>query len=191
MTTRIEVVFEQFGAVAWRLIRGVTHHIAHQPNEGQVDRLADGLAQGRVAAIVLIAEVVKVMHAATGEEAFAGACGVLAVERGIEHVRQAGAGVPDQVIQRPAAQAVLVIDLDFLQVGAGLSAVAIMQLGHDLQVSGHDPQFGGRAQLQFAAFVNVKRLIGAVGLDPGAGAIGCQFKQGEAVTHLRSAGGRQ
>ncbi|MNO86942.1 hypothetical protein D3C76_783570 [compost metagenome] len=59
-----------------------------------------------------------------------------------------------------------------------------MQFGDDLQVRGEHPQLGGRAQFQLAAFVDVERLVGAVGLHPHPRAIGGALEQGEAVAHL-------
>ena len=191
LPTGVEVVLEQFCAVARRLIRRVTHHVAHQAHKRQVDGFTDRVAQGRVAAIVLNAEVIEVVHAAAGEKTLPRICRIGAVERCIEHAGKARVRVADQVVHGPTAQAVLLIDLDFLQVGAGLARVPLMQLSDDLQVSGHHPQLGGRAQLQFAPFIDVERLVRAVGLHPCAGTIGRQLKQGEAVPHLRRAAGGQ
>ncbi len=66
-----------------------------------------------------------------------------------------------------------------------------MQFADDLQVSGEHAQFGGGAQFQFAAFIDVEGLVGIVGLHAHPRAIRRQFEQGEAVAHLRRAGGRE
>ncbi|MNP56060.1 hypothetical protein D3C76_1507540 [compost metagenome] len=66
-----------------------------------------------------------------------------------------------------------------------------MQFCNDLQVAGQHPQFCGGAQLQLAAFIDVKWLVGAVGLHPYPRAIGGALEQGEAVADLGGAGGGQ
>ncbi len=76
----------------------------------------------------------NVCRAATGEKRFAGAGGVLTIQGGAEHWLQAVVFVLDQVIDHPAAQAILFRYLDFLQVRDGHLAVFVMQLGNDLQV---------------------------------------------------------
>ena len=79
LTAWVLVVLEQFGAV---LVGAVAHQIAHQAYEGQVDRLAQGFAQGRVAAVVLAAEVTEGVQPAAGKEAFLRAGGVAPFQRG-------------------------------------------------------------------------------------------------------------
>ena len=130
------VVLEQFGAV---LIGAVAHQVAHQADEGQVDRLAQGFTQGRVAAVVLAAEVTEGVQAAAGEEAFVRAGRIASFQRSFQHAGQIGAGVGQQIGDCPAAQVVLVGDLDVTQLGRVLVGVALMQLGDDLQISRQHP----------------------------------------------------
>ncbi|MCY1178670.1 hypothetical protein D9M73_190350 [compost metagenome] len=59
-----------------------------------------------------------------------------------------------------------------------------MQRGDGLQVAGQHPQLGGGAQFQLAAFVDVERLVGVVGLHPHAVARWRALEEGEAVAHL-------
>ena len=173
------------------MITGVAHHVAHQAHKRQVDRFADGIAQRGNAVVVLAAEVVEVMHATTGKKTFAGVGGILTVERGIQHGGQLCLGIFDQVRQRPAGDRVLVGGGDFFQRGTGLAAIAVMQFGNDLQIGGQHPQLGSGAQLQFAAFIDIEGLVGAVGLHPGPCAVRGQLEQGEAVAYLCGAGGGQ
>ncbi|MND95362.1 hypothetical protein D3C80_876160 [compost metagenome] len=131
------------------------------------------------------------MHAATGEEGFTGACRVLALQRSVEHGRQAAVLGLDQVVHGPAGDAVHLGNFDRLQLGRGLRAETVVQFGNDLQVAGQHAQFGGGAELQLAAFVDVERLVGTVGLHPYPRAIGGTLEQREAVADLGGAGGRQ
>ncbi|MNJ50841.1 hypothetical protein D3C77_461290 [compost metagenome] len=66
-----------------------------------------------------------------------------------------------------------------------------MQFGDDFQVAGQHPQLGGGAQFQFAALVDIERLVGTVGLHPHPRTVGSAFEQGKAVAHLGSGGRRQ
>ncbi|MNO97467.1 hypothetical protein D3C76_891760 [compost metagenome] len=59
-----------------------------------------------------------------------------------------------------------------------------MQRGDHFQVAGEHAQLGGGAELQLAAFVDVERLVGVVGLHAYAVAAGGAFEQGEAVAHV-------
>ncbi|MNZ69797.1 hypothetical protein D3C78_881110 [compost metagenome] len=131
------------------------------------------------------------MQAAPGEKRLAGAGGIFAVQGCAEHFFQVAVLVFDQVINRPTAQAVLIRHLDFLQFRNGHAGVFVVQLGDDLQVGGQHTHFRGGTQFQFAAFIDVEGLVGAVGLDPNPRAVRCQFEQGEAVAHLGGAGGGQ
>ncbi|MNC22457.1 hypothetical protein D3C75_704590 [compost metagenome] len=131
------------------------------------------------------------MQATPGEKRLAGAGGVFAVQGGAEHFLQIAVLVLDQVVDRPAAQAILVRHVDFLQLRNGHAGVFVVQLGDDLQVGGQHTHFRGGAQFQFAAFVDVEWLVGAVGLHPHPRAVRGQFEQGEAVAYLGGAGGGQ
>ena len=64
--------------------------------------------------------------------------------------------------------------------------MALVQLGNDFQVGGQHPEFGGGAQLQLAAFIDVERLVCAVGLHPYHAAVTGALEQGEAVAHIGS-----
>ncbi|MNZ62920.1 hypothetical protein D3C78_810550 [compost metagenome] len=89
LAARVRIVLEQRHAVEWLLVGHVAHQVAHQANERQVDRLAQGFFEGRVAPVVLLAEVVEHVHAAAGEERFAGVGRVLALQGCVEHGIQA------------------------------------------------------------------------------------------------------
>ncbi|MNQ69031.1 hypothetical protein D3C85_836080 [compost metagenome] len=191
LTSRVAVVLEQFGTVAWAGISGVAHQVAHQAYERQVNRFTQGVAQSRKATVVFLAEVMERVQTATGKKRLAGAGGIFTVQRGTEQGRQAAVFVLDQVVDDPTAEAVLLRHFDFLQIRDAHVAIFIVQLGDDLQVSGHYPHFCGGAQFQFAAFVDVERLVGAVGLYPHPRTVRGQLEQGEAVTHLGGAGGGQ
>ncbi|MCY1422698.1 hypothetical protein D9M71_383900 [compost metagenome] len=185
LAARVGVVLQQRYAVVRLLVGHVTHQVAHQADERQVDRLAQCILEGRVAAVVFLAEVVEHVHAAAGEEGFAGVGRILAFQRRVEHGVQALVlAVQRQPFQRPLADAVEFGDFNFLQLGGGHASILVVQLGDDLQVGGEHPQLGGGAQLQLAAFVDVEGLVGAVGLHPDPRAIGGAFEQGEAVAHL-------
>ncbi|CDF97041.1 hypothetical protein BN844_2896 [Pseudomonas sp. SHC52] len=185
----VTVVLEQFGAAVGPGISGVAHQVAHQADERQVDRLAQGIAQGGVAAVVLAAEVVEGVQPAAGKERLARAGGIGPIQRRLEHLRQAAVAVLDQVVDSPAGQAILFGDLDFFQRRRGFSTIAVVQLGDDLQIGGEYPQLGGGTEFEFAAFVDVERLVGAIGLHPHARTVRRQFQQGKAVAHLGGAGG--
>ncbi|MNO86941.1 hypothetical protein D3C76_783560 [compost metagenome] len=89
LTARVGVILEQRHAIERLLIGHVAHDVAHQANERQVDRLAQRFLEGRVAAVVFLAEVVEHVHAAAGEEGFAGVGRILALQGGVEHGIQA------------------------------------------------------------------------------------------------------
>ncbi len=78
-----------------------------------------------------------------------------------------------------------------LQRRGGLRAPAAVQVGDDLQVGQQRAQLGGGAQLQLAAFVDVQRLLGGVGLHPDHVALVGAFQQREAVAHRAERGGLQ
>ena len=59
-----------------------------------------------------------------------------------------------------------------------------MQFVNDLQIGGQYPQLGRGAQFEFAAFVDIKRLVSVICLDPDFEPF-CRFlEQGEAVTDI-------
>ncbi len=188
LAARVVIILEQLGAVVGRLIGAVAHHIAHQTNERQVDRLTQRLAQSRNPLVVFAPEIIETVHAATGEERFCGAGRIGAVECGRKHLRQVTVLVQQQIIHRPTGQPIRFLDRDFAQLRRAQARIAPMQLGDDLQIRRQHAHLRRRAQLQLAAFVDIERLIGAVGLDPDPRAIHAAFKQREAVAHLRCAG---
>ncbi len=73
LTPRVAVILEQFGTAVRAGVGGVAHQITHQANERQVDRLAQGVAQGRDPTVIFLAEVVEHMQAAPGEKRLTGA----------------------------------------------------------------------------------------------------------------------
>ncbi|MNC23899.1 hypothetical protein D3C75_719370 [compost metagenome] len=141
-TTGILVILEQLGAVAF-LVEAVAHYVPHQPHEGQVDGFTQGVADRRNAAIVFLAEVVEGVHATTGEEALVGAGGVFAIQRSLQHHGQALVLGTHQVGDGPTADVVLIGDLYLAQALGRHVPVAVMQLGHYLQIGGQHPQLGG------------------------------------------------
>ncbi len=177
----VVVVAEQCGAIA-QLVAAVADQVAQQPHERQVDRFAQGLAQCRQAMVVLVAEVAETVHSRAGEEPLGGARRVAPLHRRDEHGRQAAVLVAGQVVQCPAAQRVL--GLDLTQRLAVEQRMALMQLGDHFKIGGEHPQLGGGAQLQLAALVDVERLVGAVSLHPYLEALLVALEQGEAVAHL-------
>ncbi len=180
---RILVILEQLGAVALP-IEAVANDIAHQAYERQVDGLTQGIANGRNAAVVFAPEVVEGVHAATGEESFVRAGGILAIQRSLQHQGQALILGGHQVRDGPAADVVLIRHLNLAQALGRHAGITVVQLGDDLQIGGQHPQLGGRAQLQLAALVDVKRLIRVVGLHPHLEALRRFLEQGEAVLHI-------
>ena len=92
LATRVLVVFEQFGAVVRALVSGVTHHVAHQTDKWQVERLTQGLAHAGDACVIFTAEICEGVDTAASEKPFVGAGGVFTFQRGIEHGGQAGIG---------------------------------------------------------------------------------------------------
>jgi len=131
------------------------------------------------------------VQAAAGEKRLAGAGRVFAIQRRAKQLRQVVILVLDQVVDDPAAEAILIGHFDFFQFWPAHRAVFVVQLRYDLQVRGQHTHFRRRAEFKLAAFVDVERLIGAVGLHAYARAVRGQFEQGEAVAHLRGAGRRQ
>lgn len=182
---RVLVVGEQLGAVG-HLVGAVARQVAQQAHERQVEGLAQRLAHRGQAAVVLLAEVAEGVCAAAGEEHLAGAGRVLALQRGVEHLREAGLRVDAQPVQRPAAEVVALVGGAIArdQLAGRLAGMALVQFGDHFQVGGQHPQLGGGAQLQLAAFVDVERLAGGVGLHPHAVAVGAALEQGEAVAHV-------
>ncbi|MNM81345.1 hypothetical protein D3C81_933450 [compost metagenome] len=179
------LVVRQHGHLAARVaIDVVADQVAQQAHEGQVDRLAQGVLDGRDAPVVFLAEVVEGVDAAAGEEAFVGARRIFPLQRGLEHRRQAAVLVGDQVVDGPFADEVQRHDLDVLQFFVGQVRIVAMQRGNHFEITGQHAQLGGGAELQLAAFVDVERLVGVVGLHPHAVAAGGAFEQGEAVAHV-------
>ena len=187
----VTIILEQLGAAIGAGVSGVAHDIAHQPNERQVDRLAQGIAQGRQAPVVFLAKIIEGVQPAAGEKRFTGTGRIFAIQCSAEHLRQIVILVLDQVIDYPAAQPILLRHFDLFQFRHAHGAVLVVQLGDDLQVGGEHAHFRRRAQFEFAAFVDVERLVGAVGLHPYARTVRSQLEQGEAVAHLSGAGRRQ
>ncbi|MNN22500.1 hypothetical protein D3C81_1358590 [compost metagenome] len=83
------------------------------------------------------------MHATTGEEALVGAGGVFAIQRSLQHHGQALVLGTHQVGDGPTADVVLIGDLYLPQALGRHVPVAVMQLGHYLQIGGQHPQLGG------------------------------------------------
>jgi hypothetical protein len=92
------------------------------------------------------------------------------------------------MIDRPARQAILRVDLDPAQrrhIERGEPAV---QLGHQLEIGGEHAQLGGGAELELAALVDVERLVCGVGLHPHAVAACAALDQRETVAHRAERG---
>ncbi|MDT4817330.1 hypothetical protein FQZ97_504050 [compost metagenome] len=184
LAARILVVGQHRYPAAGVAVDLVADQVTQQTHEGQVDRFAQGVLDGRNAAVVLLAEVAEGVDAAAGEEALVRARRVLALQRRLEHGLQAAVLRRHEVLDGPFADEVQRHDLDGLQLGGRQVRIFAMQRGDGLQVAGQHPQLGGGAQFQLAAFVDVERLVGVVGLHPHAVAAGGAFEQGEAVAHV-------
>ena len=102
LASGVVIILEQQGVAVGRLIDAVTHKVTHQAYERQVDGLAYRVAQAWAPTIVFFAKVIEVMHPAASEKTFAGAGGVLPIQRCGEHLRQVLILVLHQVIEGPA-----------------------------------------------------------------------------------------
>ena len=188
---RVAGLLQQLRTAARHLEHGVAHHVAHQPHEGQVDRGLQGFAYCRHAAVVFLAEVVEAMDAAASEEVFGRAGRVAACQRRLQHRRQLGFLVGNQVIDRPAADVVARFDAQLAQFVGGLGCMALVQFGDDFKIGRQHAQLGGRAEFELASFVDVERLVGGVGLHADAVAVRRAFDQIEAVAYGAQAVGGQ
>jgi hypothetical protein len=56
-----------------------------------------------------------------------------------------------------------------------------MQLRDDLEIGHKRPQFGGRSQIELAAFVQIERPIQIIGLDPQIVGSGGPLVEGDAI----------
>jgi hypothetical protein len=95
------------------------------------------------------------------------------------------------VLHGPAGERVLPVEGDAAQGPGLLRRQAGVQFGNKFQVDRQHPQLGGGAQFELAAFVDVQRLVGGVGLHAHLVALGCAFEQGEAVAHRAQRAGLQ
>ena len=73
LAARIFVVLEQLRTVVGARVRGVAHQITHQANEWQVDRLAQGVAQSGITAVIFFTEIIEGVQPTAGEKRLAGA----------------------------------------------------------------------------------------------------------------------
>ncbi len=182
-TARIPVIFQQLGTISL-LVEAVADDVPHQAHEGQVDGFPQRIANGRDATVVFLAEVVEGVHATAGKEAFIGTCGILAVQCGLQHHRQASVLGTHQIGDGPAADVVLIGHFDLSQALHRHIAVAVMQLGDNLEIGGQHPQLGGGSQFKLAALIDVKRLVRVVGLHPHLDPFRRLLEQGKAVLHI-------
>src|SRR4030095_8464786 len=106
-------VLKQERERAGRAIEVIPDHIAHQPDEHEVHRVLERLADGEDAPIVRAVEVAEGVEPAAGEERFARARRVAALQRRLEHRLEAaiGAARGAEILDGPRAQAVARVGL--------------------------------------------------------------------------------
>ncbi len=166
----------------------VAHDVAHDADEDQVDRVLEALAHSHVALALPTLEIGEALHPATGEEAFTGAAGILALHRRFQHGRQLALGRRAgavKVVDGPTAQHILLRQLHTGQFGAAHAGIARVQLGDDLQVGHQGAQLGGGPQVEPATAVDVERLFDIVRLHPHDTCIAHALVQREAGDQLR------
>ena len=118
------------------------HDIAHQPDEHQIDRIAQSVAHRHHLAIVLALEIVEVVQPAAGKKSFRGAGGIAPLQRRIQQGAQALVFRRKKVVDRPARQDVFPVDFQRAQLGVVQHRQPLMQLGHDVEVAHQRAQFG-------------------------------------------------
>jgi len=99
-------------------------------------------------------------------------------------VFQARAGVGAQVVNHPAPQPVAPVQLQARQLGASQRAVAGMRRADQVEPADKGAQFGGGAQVELGAGIDIQRLVEIVGVDPQPVEAFAAFVQRQAVDHL-------
>ena len=163
----------------------VPDHVLHHPDEHEVDRTPEGLADRRVAVIVAPVEVVEVVQPPPGEEAGARGGGVAAGQGEIHQLPQGQGGILHQAVQAPAREPVRGIDLDRPERGPVAAPVGAVELGHDLQVRHERPELGRGAEVQLQAVVRVEGAVPGIDLDPEPVRVLPPLVEREGVDHAR------
>ena len=114
----------------------MVHDIAHQPDEHQIDRVAQRITHRHHFVIVLALEIVEVVQPAASKKAFPGTGGIAPLQRGIEHRAQAFVLRSQKIIGCPARQHVFRVNLQRAQLRFIQHRQPLMQFGHDVEV-GH------------------------------------------------------
>ena len=121
------------------------------------------------------------VHPATGVEGLRRTRRVLPRHRRLQHGCQGLVLGAQEVVAHPLQQQVLVGDLQFLELRGRDVGIAIVQLGHQLQIGDEGTQLGRGAHVQLRAAVDVEGLIQVVRLHPQHGTVLGILVEGEAV----------
>jgi len=157
------------GASGAGAVEHVAHDVPHQPDEGQVDGVEEGAAQGDPCPFVAGVEVVEAVKPPAGEERLAARGGVAPLEGRIEERREREIGICAQTGQREAADGVGGMGGKRRQQGRRRPGVAGVELGHELQVVDEGAQLGGGAEVELHLLDGVEGL--GEGVDVHADAV--------------------
>ncbi len=139
--------------------------------------------------VVELAEVAERVHAAAGEEAFAGIGRILARpwrrRASACRLRSAPSGSVWKYSRPHSDMRSFGSTSTAHQADLVHRAEALVQLVDDVEVGHQRAQLGGRAQVELGAFVDVQRLVVVVGLHAQVVDVLAPLHQREAVDHLR------
>ena len=163
----------------------VLHDLAHQPDEGQVERIPQRFVERGHARVVAAVEVAEAVHAATGEEIFVRVGREAPLHRRVEHLGQRRLRVRAQVVERPAPEPVGLGNGEGRQRVSRQCRQLRMQRGDEVEVGRQRAQLGGRAQFELGAGVDVEGLAEVVGVNAHPVDTVAAFEQREAVVQPR------
>ncbi len=144
----------------------VARDIAHQPDEGEVDRMLECVLDGWILRVFELLEVVEHVGPAAGEEAPVWIGGVAPLHGSLEHVPQAAVRRAVQVGGGPQRQRIA----RALRLGPALrrrqGCQPVLQFHHDVQVGDQRTQLRGRTQDEFRSGIDIEWLVQIVGMYP-------------------------
>ncbi len=161
----------------------VARQVAHQANEGQIDRALERVLHGGVLGIFESFEIVEDMRAAPGEKSLPGRSRIMSLHCGVQHGLEAGVGSMRQIVRRPAGQRIVGSCRQKPELPLRLSMQALVQIGDDVEIGDQGAQLGGRAQHQLGPGIEIERLVQAVRMHQQFVAVGVAPIQKDAVRH--------
>ncbi len=167
------------------LVEVVLHDVAHQPDEDEVDRAAESVADRQDPRVIILVEVMEGVEPAAGGKRLARARRVPAVQGRFQHGGERRAGGLAQIVDSPHGEVISGVDVHDAQLGGVKPRIALVQIRDDLEVRDERAQLGRRAQIEPGAGVDIERLIEVVRLHAQDIGAGPALVEREAVDHAR------